>query len=502
MPTNFLLQRFPALIAFLAGAALALAFAPFNLWPLAVLCPALLLLMWQGASPRQAARTGFWFTVGTFLAGTYWIYHSVHIIGNAPIWVALFLMAGMISIMGGYTALFGYVQARWLPSSGMVRWLAVLPGGWVLVEWFRGWFLSGFPWLAVGYTQLDTPLAGFAPVIGVYGVSLLVMLTAGAIVAAVLMRGKARIGVLVAALVPWAAGFALNRHEWTVPSGNPVSVAIVQGAVPQEMKWSIAQRDQTLALYRNLTEPHFGAQIILWPEAALPDIAHALADYLKALWRDAQASGSSVVMGLLHQDPDSLKVYNGILALDEDAEWYDKRRLVPFGEFFPVPSFVRQWMRLMSLPNSDISAGEDGQPALHVAGQALGATICYEDAYGSKQLDVLQEATLLINVTNDAWFGDSTAPHQHLEISRMRALEAGRPLLRGANDGITALIGADGKVMSTIPQFKPAVLTGTVQPRTGLTPYARAGNWPAIVVSLLLIAAGAGSHVRVRRRRG
>lgn len=491
-----LLSRHAKWLALPAGAALALAFAPFNFWPLAIICPALLLLMWQGATPGDAARTGFWFTTGTFLAGTYWIYHSVHIIGNAPIWIALFLMAGMISIMGAYTAFFGYAQARWLPRDGLFRWLAILPAGWVLVEWFRGWFLSGFPWLAVGYTQLDTPLAGFVPILGVYGISLLVMVTAGAVAAMVLARGKARIVIAIVALLPWAGGAVLARHEWTQPVGAPISVAIVQGAVPQEMKWSAEQRDSTLELYRSLTEPHFGTQLILWPEAALPDIAHALVDFLQSLWADARASGSDIVLGQLRQDPETRQVYNGLLAMGEQAQWYDKRRLVPFGEFFPVPSFVRQWMRLMSLPNSDISAGEEGQPALRVAGALLGATICYEDAYGSEQLAVLREATLLVNVTNDAWFGDSTAPHQHLEISRMRALEAGRPLLRGANDGITALIGADGKVTNTIPQFEPGVLTGNVQPRTGLTPYARVGNWPVIGLVALLIICG----LVVRRR--
>lgn len=492
------LQRHAIWLAFPAGALLSLAFAPFNVWPLAILCPAFLLLAWQGATPRAAARLGFWFTAGTFLAGTYWIYHSVHIIGQAPIWIALVLMAGMVSILALYTAAFGYAQARWLPAAGVVRWLAVLPAGWVLVEWFRGWFLSGFPWLAVGYTQLDTPLAGLAPVLGVYGVSLAVLLTTGALVGAVLSPGKQRYVLLVVAGLPWMAGLSLQRQQWTQPTGEPVSVAIVQGAVPQEMKWSPEQRDSTLELYRSLTEPHFGAEIILWPEAALPDLAHSIIDFLEQLWRDARDHGSDVVLGQLRQDPQTGAVYNSILALGGEPQWYDKRRLVPFGEFFPVPPFVRQWLRLMSLPNSDISAGQQGQPALRAAGQWLGATICYEDAYGSQQLGVLREATLLVNVTNDAWFGDSTAPHQHLEISRMRALEAGRPLLRGANDGVTALIAADGTVVNTIPQFEPGVLTGKVQPRTGLTPYARIGNWPVIGVCSSLIAIAFA--MRYRRR--
>lgn len=495
------LQRWSPWFAFPVGAAMALAFAPFNIWPLAVACPALLLVLWHGASPRRAAQLGFWFTAGLFLAGTYWIYHSVHVIGNAPIWVAVFLMVAMISILAGYSALFGYLQARWLPRAGLLAWVVALPAGWVIVEWFRGWFLSGFPWLALGYTQLDTPLAGIAPVLGVYGVSLFVMVSAGGLASFVLGRGRVRVVALILAVVPWLVGAALHHREWTQAAGKPVTVAIVQGAVPQEMKWSVAQRDRTLELYRTLSEPHFGAQIILWPEAALPDLAHVLVDYLQTLWRDSRAAGSDVVMGLLHQDPETGKVFNGVLALGDGAQWYDKRRLVPFGEFFPVPEFVRQWLKVMNLPYSDISPGEESQPALRAAGQRLGVTICYEDAYGSMQLDVLRESTLLVNVTNDAWFGDSTAPHQHLEISRMRALEAGRPLLRGANDGITALISHDGVVASTLPQFKPGVLTGVVQPRTGLTPYARIGNWPVMAACLvMLVAVLLVGRARRRRR--
>jgi apolipoprotein N-acyltransferase len=180
-----------------------------------------------------------------------------------------------------------------------------------------------------------------------------------------------------------------------------------------------------------------------------------------------------------------------LLSLDEELHWYDKRRLVPFGEVFPVPSFVREWMKLRDLPYTDLTPGERRQSALPAAGQKIGATICYEDAYGAEQLEVLKEATLLVNVTNDAWFGDSTAKPQHLEISRMRALEAGRPLLRAANDGISALLGPAGEVQATLPRFEPGVLTGVVQPRTGLTPYAKVGNTPVIVACLIFVGVGA-----------
>ncbi len=490
------LDRCAVWLAFPVGAALALAFAPFGFWPLAIICPALLFLAWQGVAPRRAALIGFWFHSGTFLAGTYWLYHSVHTIGGAPVWVALLLMLALVAIMGAYLALLGYAQARWLPTSGALRWLIGLPASWLLLEWWRGWFLSGFPWLSLGYAQIDSPLAGLAPVLGVYGVGLVCALSAGALVVLLIGSKAQRMMALPLLILPWLAAAVLWQRSWTQPIDAPITVAVVQASVPQDQKWSPAWRDKTLAQYRQLATPHFGTQLIVWPEAALPDLAHQLTDYLSPLWSEARAANSDLVMGLLHYDPQQDAYYNGVLALSDELQWYHKRHLVPFAEYFPVPDFVRSWLRLMNLPYSDFNAGETQQAALSAAGQKIAPTICYEDGFGNEQLSVLKEATLLVNVTNDAWFGDSSAPPQHLEISRMRALEAGRDMVRAANDGISALIAADGKVMATLPRFEVAVLAGKVQPRTGLTPYARVGNWPVVLVCLL------GMLLAVRRRVG
>ena len=469
------------------GATLAAAFAPLGWSMLGIACPAALFVLWQGVSPREAAWRGFLFTCGTFLAGTYWLYHSIHLVGQAPVWIALVLMLGLVSIMGSYSALIGYGLARWVPARGAWRWLAALPAAWVLAEWVRGWFLSGFPWLALGYSQLGTPLQGFAPVLGVYGVSLAVAVTAGALV--MLLHGGRRerlVAVTVGAFV-WVAAALLSQVTWTRPVGPAVSVALVQGAVPQAMKWRAGELERTMQLYRDLTEPHLGAQIIVWPESAIPALESDIRDYLDNVRSAAAARGSAVIMGLVRRDPLSGNYYNAIAAWSPAEQWYYKRRLVPFGEFFPVPAQVRDWMRLMNLPYSDFAAGPDQQAPLEAAGQSLAPTVCYEDAYGVEQVDLARRSTLLVNVTNDAWFGDSTAPHQHVDISRMRSLETGRPMLRATNDGVTALIEYDGSVISRLPQFRTAVLTGIVQPRTGLTPYLRFGNWPVLAILFLSI---------------
>jgi apolipoprotein N-acyltransferase len=487
------LSRYSLWFALPIGAALSLAFAPFNLWPLAIICPAWLFLVWQDSTPKRAAQIGFLFSSGTFLAGTYWLYHSVYVIGKAPLPVAILLMLGLVAIMGAYMALLAYALTRWLPKRGNLSFFLALPALWVLLEWLRGWLFSGFPWLSLGYAGIDTPLAAFAPVFGVYGLSLLFAICAGATAAianSLLLRTQKLQFIAWAVLVtPWVVGYALWDRDWTTPVDGPISVAIVQGSVPQEMKWTQDQHDATLKLYHDLTVPHWGAQLIIWPESALPDWAESLTDYFSNLWQEAAVHRSQLLTGIQHYDAKTDKAYNSVLALSDKVQWYNKHHLVPFGEYFPVPEFIREWMRMMSLPHSDFAAGDAEQAPLSAAGQSIAVTICYEDAYGSTQLALLNKATLLVNVTNDAWFGDSTARHQHLQISRMRALEAGRPLLRAANDGISGIIDSHGRLTSQLSSFKSDVLTGVVQPRTGLTPYASMGNWPTMILCAILVAA-------------
>ena len=478
------------------GALQSLAFAPFGLSPLAPVCLALLWWLWLGAGPGRAALAGFAFGAGLFLAGTYWLYISIHVFGQAPLALALALMLGLVAIMGAYCAALGWLVGRYAPEHGAGRSLCVLPAGWVLMEWLRGWLLSGFPWLALGYSQIDTPLAGFAPVLGIYGVSLATAITAG-VLAALLARERVRWWAPLAIVACWGGGALLARVQWTKPSGAALSVAIVQGAISQDLKWQADNREHTLEVYRDLTRQAQGARLIVWPEAALPLLYHDAVPYLAEIYRDARAQGSDLVLGLLRYDFQNEQFRNGLVALGDDEQWYYKRRLVPFGEFFPVPKFVRAWMRLKSLAYVDFMAGARDQPPLAAAGQKLAATICYEDAYAVEQLGALGQATLLVNVSNDAWFGDSTAPHQHLQISRMRSLEAGRWLLRATNNGVSAIIDPRGGIVARSRQFVPEVLRGSVVPHTGLTPYARLRNWPLLALCLLLL--GCAGYRRLRQ---
>jgi apolipoprotein N-acyltransferase len=489
-------SRLRALIALGAGAALSASFAPLGLWPLAVLCPAALMWLWQDAAPREAAWLGFFFNFGTFAAGTYWLLISLPL-GGAPIWLALFLLLGLTGIMALYHMVLGYVCARWLPRTGAARSLVALPAAWLLVEWWRGWFISGFSWLSLGYSQTDTWLAGLAPIAGVYGVSAALLLCAGALITLLSGTRRARVAAAVVLLLPWAAGAGLRGASWTHPAGAAVSVAIAQGAIPQDEKWLDANRDATLELYEKLTRQALGNALIVWPESAPADTANNLVPYLTRVYHDAHEHGSALVLGVLRaeggaSDSDPVRYYNSVLALDATVSWYDKHHLVPFAEFFPVPHFVRSWMRLVNLPYSDFTRGAAYQPPLEAAHLRLGTTVCYEDGYGSAMLEVLRRggADALVNVTNDAWFGHSSARHQHFQVARMRALEEGRYLIRAANDGISAVIGPHGEVLARAPEFRPVVLVSKVTPLTGLTPYARVGNWLIVTLAALALAYG------------
>ena len=485
--------RISQFIFFVLGCLTTLAFAPFG-WSLLVpflLLPFLYVCLTN--APRHAARHTFWFGFGLFLTGTYWIYISVAVFGKAPVWIALLLMLGLVLLMSSYFWLTGWLISR-LASGEPWRLLAVAPAVWVLVEWVRGWLLTGFPWMALGYSQVDSVLAGWAPVLGVYGVSAFMVLSITAILVALLMQGRRRWIAVAIVLLPGLGGALLKGVEWTESAGDPLTATLIQGGISQDRKWLREEFQPTLDFYREATRAVPDSDIVIWPEVAVPSMTDRVGTYIDALESDSRINGQTILFGILERVTErtiDAKVYNSVFALTgEQRQVYRKRHLVPFGEYFPVPAQVREWMRMMSLPHSDLSAGADAQPLLRTRdGVGLALAICYEDAYGAEQLYALPEAGLIINVSNDAWFGDSIAPHQHLQIARMRALEVGRYSIRATNTGISAFIGPRGELLKWGAQFVPVTMTMKVEPRRGETPYVGTGNWPVIVLSLLIIAA-------------
>jgi len=478
-------------ILFLFGCLMTTAFAPFGM---SLLVPVLLLpllYVYVSVSPRDAGWLSFCFGFGLFLSGTYWIYISVVVFGEAPAWIALVLMLGLVLIMSAWLFLAGWLISRFAQGEPWLL-LLVAPATWVFIEWLRGWVLTGFPWLAIGYSQVDSLFAGWAPVIGVYGVSFMAMLSTTAILVAIMTDGRQR-GVAIAIFVlPLLAGGILKLVEWTDAKGAPVRSTIVQAGISQAEKWLPERLRPTLDFYREAAVRASDSELVVWPEVAIPSLDDRVEPFIQALQADTGGSGRSIVFGILERDESrgEAKIYNSVMLVSGDRrQAYRKRHLVPFGEYFPVPPRVREWMRMMSLPHNDLAAGDDVQPLLEAGnGEKLAVAICYEDAYGAEQLYALPDASILVNVSNDAWFGDSIAPHQHLEIARMRSLEVGRAAIRATNTGVSAFISHTGKVLDSGAQFEPVVLTMEVQPRKGSTPYARTGNLPVIGFCLLVIA--------------
>jgi len=472
------------LLAFLLGCATTTVFAPLGWWALAPLLLVPLLHVFLAVSPRDAAGHAFWFGLGLYLTGTYWIYISVHVYGNAALWIALLLMVGLSLIMAMFLAVAGWLTSR-LSQGEYLLLLLVAPSAWVLLEWVRGWILTGFPWLALGYGQIDAALAGWAPVLGIYGVSFMVVLSAAGILTALRAPGKQRLAGIAALVLPWVLGGVLLLVEWTEPAGEDVRITLLQAGVSQDQKW---ERDQLLPImefYHASTLSVPDSEIVIWPEVAIPALNDQVESFIGRVENDARRMGQTVLFGILERDFERStegRIYNSVMLVGSDQrQVYRKRHLVPFGEYFPVPPAVREWMKMQNLPYSDLAAGDDIQPLLVAAnGEVLSVAICYEDAYGAEQLYALPDTTILVNVSNDAWFGDSIAPHQHLEIARMRALEFGRFVVRSTNTGISAFIDADGGLMQTGRQFTSEVMTADVEPRRGMTPYAGTGNWPII----------------------
>jgi apolipoprotein N-acyltransferase len=335
-------------------------------------------------------------------------------------------------------------------------------------------------------------LAGWAPLLGVYGVSLMLVVSASALLIAILERGRQRLFAITIVLLPWIAGAGLMTVQWTQADGEVISTTLIQAGVPQERKWLAEERQPTKDFYRERTQ-NTDSKLIIWPEVAIPSVSDREEQYIQSLHKISQRSGQTILFGILEREllpSDETNIYNSVIAINgTKREVYRKRHLVPFGEYFPVPSFVRNWMRMMSLPFSDLTPGADEQALLSMAdGTKLTVAICYEDSFGAEMLYAMPEAALIINVSNDAWFGDSIAPYQHLQIARMRSLEVGRESIRATNTGISAFIDSGGRLLATGAQFEPVEMSLDVQPRSGMTPYARFGNWPVIGLSFLVMA--------------
>jgi apolipoprotein N-acyltransferase len=475
----------------LAGVLAVFGFAPFGMFPLSVVALLVLFRVWHRCErAAQAAKAGFTFGMGLFSFGVGWIYVALHDYGYMHPLLAITATLLFAALASTPLVLAGYALMRFRVSPN-VKMLLVMPALWVLAEWFRGLLFTGFPWLAFGYAQVsDSPLLGYAPLFGVYGVSLVVAVSAGLLLFVSQVRwsaaGKLALGGLV---VLWLAGAALQQVAWTQLIGEPLKVSLLQGNIPQDEKFSQEKLVSTLETYRRLVQGS-DARLIVLPETAIPLLRHNVPPHYQEILRDhVRQNGGDILIGAFEKEGGHY--FNSVYSLGTaESQHYRKDHLVPFGEFIPLRGVLGWFINeVLQIPMGDLTSGGDAQAPLAVAGQLVAVNICYEDVFGEEIIRPLPQATLLVNVTNDAWYGESNAAVQHNQMSQMRALETGRMMLRATNTGVTSIIGTDGKVLAQLPQHEEGVLSAQVQGYAGSTPYVRWGNIAVLLLLALMLGA-------------
>jgi apolipoprotein N-acyltransferase len=487
------------------GAAQTVAFVQTALWPLQMAAVALLAARVGQATPRRSAALGAAFGTAWLAAGTWWLFVSMHRYGGLPAWMAVFAVAALAGLLSLYLAAAMAAVARWRPAAPLGA-AGLFAAAWLLAELARAAIFTGFPWIASGYAHVDAPLGGLAPWLGVYGVGAVAAAVAAAFGFAV--RGPAAGWLAPAALaaVAFGAGLAGGGVDFTRPSGS-LSVTLLQGNVSQDEKFSADFIPTALALTERQLEAARG-DLVVGPETVIPLLPSQLDPaYWERLLTRFREPGRAALVGLPLGD-DIAGYTNSAAGLSAAAASapggfyrYDKHHLVPFGEF--IPTGFKWFTRMMNIPLGDFARGPVTAPSFVVKSERVAPNICYEDLFGEELaqrfLPEDQAPTILANLSNIGWFGQTIAVPQHLQISRMRTLELQRPMLRATNTGWTAVIDHRGTVTASLPPFTRGALAATVEGRAGLTPFARwagaFGLWPPLLVGL------AGAALAAMRRR-
>jgi apolipoprotein N-acyltransferase len=514
-----------------AGILLTLSFAPFDYSSFAPIALAILFASWRNASAKRAALRGYLFGLGVFGSGVSWVYISMHDFGGATLLGSSLLTGLFAAFWALFPALSGYVSAKALPiNKGFAR-IIGLPAVWILIEYFRGYcVLNGFPWLHIAYSQLETPLAGYIAIAGVYGTGFILALTASLAVEIVcatilladnqpctaLLQAIQRVNVRTLSVMPeercsgerrirpeqlkpslqlimvlavlWGTGGLLRNVTWTHEIGRPIRVSMIQGNIAQDQKWRPENKISTLLKYKKMTEEHWDSQIVIWPETAIPAYLDQVQEaFLTPLGNDAKRHNTDLIVSVPVHDNSLTQKYNAVITIGKDESMYRKTHLLPFGEYLPLQPLSGFVLDMVNIKLGNFTAGAATQPLLKAGGYPFVTLICYEDAFGSLSIQGLPDAAYLVNVTNDGWFGNSIEPHQHMQMARMRAMETGRFLLRATNTGLTGIVSPKGEIVNQAPLFQETALTSEITPMGGMTPYARWGDKPVIGLMVILL---------------
>lgn len=486
------------LIALISGLCGILAFSPFDIWFTAIFSLFGLQLLILNRSSKQASFLAFYWGIGLFGSGISWIYVGIADFGGMPLAVNILLVVLLVTYLSLYPALFAYLLNRFFPSFNVARFIFAAPVIWQITEYLRSWILTGFPWLQFGYSQINGPLKSIAPIFGVEMITFLLITISSCLVFALVKR---QVIPLIISIILLFFPLIIKNYQWYTPVIEKKSqIVLVQGNIPQNLKWQTGFIEPIINIYLNMSKPYFGnVNIIIWPEAAIPSIELDNNLWLTSLDKLLSLQNTRLITGIIDAKLYEKKVrnfFNSIIVLGENEPYkyptnnrYQKHHLVPFGEFVPLENILRPIAPLFNLPMSGFSPGNYKQTQLMAGDIRLTATICYEIILGSQEVrnNFKSDTDFLLTLSNDAWFGHSIGPWQHFQMARMRALELGRPLLIATNNGVTSVITASGDIQAKLPQFIRSALNTEVIPTSGLTPYARWNNWPMWILVVLFI---------------
>lgn len=449
-----------------AGACYPLAFSPFDFWPAAFISLAFLLWTLVHASLLRSFYLGFWWGLGCFGVGASWVYISIHEFGFVPAPGAATLTLIFVAFLALFKGLFSYLCRGLLRRCDNRYLVLAAPLLWLLSELLQASIFNGFPWLLTGYSQVDSPLASLAPYLGIYGISWFTLVIASLLVLAISAKTRQiALKLMLVVLAFLLLAFVINTSESEIPSQKNLKVALVQPNIKQSIKWDEDYFNEIIDVLLAETEKLWGADLILWPEGAIPAYAHQVQSLTRYLSEKAEQSGSQLVVGIPEYRPDSARSFVALQSYGSKPQTYHKQVLVPFGEYVPFEQWLRGLIQFLDLPMSDFSPAITPQSAMQFDQVTVIPAVCYEIAFPGIVQKLSHAANqparpqMIATVSNEAWFGDSLGPHQHLQMARMRALELGVPLIRATNDGITAIVDHRGKILASLPRYQQQSLS-------------------------------------------